>query len=120
VIGWLAWVTAGVSLVLGVWCLVAAGRGVRPSLHQLIGAAVLEALLVAQAVIGVVLLLRSGEGVDTITFLGYHLTAVTLLPVGVGWGIADRSRWGNGVFAIAAATEAVLVMRLVQIWNAGG
>jgi hypothetical protein len=45
---------------------------------------------------------------------------VTLLPVGVGWGIADRSRWGNGVFAIAAATEAVLVMRLVQIWNAGG
>jgi hypothetical protein len=46
VIGWLAWVTAGVSLVLGVWCLVAAGRGVRPSLHQLIGAAVLEALLV--------------------------------------------------------------------------
>lgn len=104
------------ALGLAGWSLVAALRGVRPSRGQLIGSAVLEGLLVVQALVGMVLMVTAERDVDAVTFVGYHLTAVLLLPVGVVWGIADRSRWGNGVLALAAATEAVLVLRLLQIW----
>ena len=108
------------AAVLTLWSLVAAVRGVRPSTGQLVAAAVLEGALLLQTVVGVVLLVTSDRDVDAITFVGYHLTALAVLVLGVGWGIADRSRWGNGVFAIAAATEIVLVLRLVQIWDGRG
>jgi len=105
---------------LALWSLVAAARGVRPSTGQLVAAAVLEGALLLQTVAGVVLMIASDRDVDAVTFVGYHLTALAVLVLGVGWGIADRSRWGNGVFAIAAATEIVLVLRLVQIWDGRG
>lgn len=105
---------------LALWSLVAAVRGVRPSTGQLVAAAVLEGALLLQTIAGVVLLVTSDRDVDAITFVGYHLTALAVLVLGVSWGIADRSRWGNGVFAIAAATEIVLVLRLLQIWDGRG
>ncbi len=105
---------------LAVWSLVAAVRGVRPSTGQLVAAALLEGALLLQTVMGSVLLATTDRDVDPVTFVGYHLTALAVLVLGVGWGIADRSRWGNGVFAIAAATEIVLVLRLVQIWAGRG
>ena len=111
-----AWFTVAFSAVLAVWCLIAAIRGDRPSKRQLIAATALWGLLVVQAVGGFVALALTDRRVDGITFVGYHLTAVTVLIAGAAWGIADRSRWGNGVFAIAAATEVVLVIRLLQLW----
>lgn len=118
-VGWFAWVLVAASLALALWCLVAAIRKARPSRNQLIAAVVLEAGLLIQGLLGIVLMLRRDEPLDRFTFLGYHLTALVVLIAGVFWGIADRSRWGNGVFAIACATEAVLVLRLMQIWGAG-
>ena len=109
-------VMAGALGVAG-WSVVAAARGVRPSKGQLIAAAVLEGALLLQFALGLVLMATDEGQVEAITFVGYHLTAITVLPVGVAWGIADRSRWGNGVFAIAAATETVLMVRLLQIWS---
>ncbi|MFV0461235.1 MAG: hypothetical protein ACK5MT_20980 [Actinomycetales bacterium] len=118
-ITWLAGALVVANLVLAAWSLVAAIRAARPSTAQLVTAAVIEVALIIQAVIGVVLMVRRGEAIDGFTFVGYHVTAVAVLVAGAFWGIADRSRWGNGVFAIAAATEVVLILRLVQIWNAG-
>lgn len=112
----LAWVTVVFAAVLAGWCLLAAIRGVRPSTHQLIAALALEVLLLVQAVGGFIALAVTDRQVDGITFVGYHLTTVTVLLAGVGWGIADRSRWGNGVFAVASATQVVLVIRLMQLW----
>lgn len=111
-----AWVSMVLAGVLAVWALIGAARDQRPSRNQLIGAAVLEVLLLAQAIGGAVALAVTDRQVEGITFIGYHLTAVTILVAGVGWGIADKSRWGNGVFAIVCATEIVLVLRLLQLW----
>lgn len=116
----LAWFTVAFAAVLTGWCLVAAVRGARPSKNQLIAAMVLEALLVAQAVGGCIALAVTDRQIDGITFVGYHLTTVTVLLAGVAWGIADRSRWGNGVFAIASVTQVVLVIRLMQLWAGQG
>ncbi len=112
----LAYAVIAAALGVAGWSIVAAARGVRPSKGQLVAAAVLEGALLLQFALGLVLMATDERQVEPITFVGYHLTAITVLPVGVAWGIADRSRWGNGVFAIAAATEAVLMLRLLQIW----
>lgn len=105
------------AIALGVWSAVAAIRGVRPSGPQLLLAAVLELALVVQAVVAVVLGATRGTPGDGVLFAGYMLTTVVVLPAGVFWGIADRSRWGNGVLAVAAFTTAVLVLRLEQVWE---
>ena len=112
----LAGLAIALAAGLAVWSLVAAVRGVRPSRGQLVCSVVVEGVLLVQALLGVALMLADDRDVDRVTFLGYHLTALTVLPAGVLWGIADRSRWGNGVLAVAAGTEAVLVLRLLQIW----
>lgn len=116
----LAWLTMVVAGVLSAWALVAAARDRRPSRNQLIGTAVLELLLLGQAIGGAVALAVTDRDIEAITFIGYHLTAVTVLVAGVAWGIADRSRWGNGVIAIVCATEIVLLLRLLQLWAGHG
>ncbi len=113
----LVWVLAGAALLLAVWALAGAVRNVRPSGPQLAGMAVLEVALLVQAVIGMVALARTDRPVSTATFVGYLVASVLLLPAGTLWGIADRSRWGNGVIAIACFAVAVVVLRLLQIWS---
>jgi hypothetical protein len=76
-------------------------------------------VLVVQAVVGAVLLTRSDGRVEGVTFAGYLLTSVLLLPVGAFWAIGERSRWGNGVLALAGAVTAVVVLRLLQVWSTG-
>ncbi|GAA2037684.1 hypothetical protein WDZ16_08600 [Pseudokineococcus marinus] len=113
----LALLLGALSLALAVWSLVGAVRAARPSGGQLLLAAVLEAAILVQAVIATVLVVTGTRPLSTATFAGYLLTIVLLLPAGVFWGLADRSRWGNGVLAVTAVTTAVLVLRLEQIWN---
>ncbi|WP_298805523.1 hypothetical protein [uncultured Pseudokineococcus sp.] len=113
----LALLLAALSLALAVWSLVGALRAARPSGGQLLLAAVLEAAILVQAVIATALVVGGTRPLSTATFAGYLLTIVVLLPAGVFWGLADRSRWGNGVLAVTAVTTAVLVLRLEQIWN---
>lgn len=115
----LAYAVIAACLGLMTWCVVAAVQGARPSKGQLICALALEAALLAQALVGVVAMFQRSEPLDRVVFVGYLLTTLVVLVAGVFWGIADRSRWGNGVFAFACATEAVLVVRLLNIWSTG-
>jgi len=115
----LAYALVAAGLVIAVWAGVAAARDRRVSGAQLLTAAVVEVVLVVQAVIAMVLLARDGDGVEPVTFIGYWLTAVLLLPVGAFWAIGERSRWGNGVLALSGLVVAVLLLRLVQLWTAG-
>ncbi|MFP5335520.1 MAG: hypothetical protein ACLGIV_09415 [Actinomycetes bacterium] len=108
------------GLVVGLWAAAAAALDRRVSGAQLIGAAVLELLLIAQAGISLVGLATGSREVEPVTFVGYWLTAVLLLPVGAFWAIGERSRWGNGVLSLTGFVVAVLVLRLQQIWTAGG
>lgn len=117
VIDTLAWAVSGACLVLAVWAVVGAVRNRRPSGPQLLGLAVTEVLLLVQALVGVVLLVRGQHAVSTVVFAGYLLASVLLLPAGTFWGIADRSRWGNGVIAVACAAVVVVVLRMVQVWD---
>lgn len=116
VIDVLAWSVSGACLVLAGWAVVGAARNRRPSGPQLLGLALAEVLLLVQALVGAALLIRGDHAVDTVVFAGYLLASVLLLPAGTFWGIADRSRWGNGVIAVACVAAVVVVLRMLQVW----
>ena len=87
---------------------------------HLAGAAVLEVLLLVQAVLAVVLLVRGDRPADTPSFLGY-LAGIVLLPVaGTLWARSDPTRWAGTVLAVTAAAVGVMVWRLQELWEATG
>lgn len=82
------------------------------------GCALLELGLVAQATIGIVQVVRGVPGLDAVTFVGYLLGALLVLPAGVAWSLAERGRPATAVLVLAALTVGFLVLRLEQIHRA--
>lgn len=76
--------------------------------------ALLEAGLVVQAVVGIAQLV-GGSDDPGITFVGYLLAVLLVLPFGLVWALGERSRGSTAVLIIALLTVAFLVLRLVQI-----
>jgi hypothetical protein len=89
----------------------------RTGLVHLAGVALLEALLVVQAVVALV---RADDGTpaDLPTFLGY-LSGIVLIPVaGWLWSRSEPTRWAGTVLAVAGAAVGVMVWRLLELWEA--
>lgn len=109
-----------VSLLAAVYALVSTLRDESMDWFHVAGLAVLEALLVAQAVIGFVKI-AGDEGPDeTALFVGYLLGILLVPAAGAGWGLVERSRWGPGVILVAGLAVAVMTVRLQQIWEGTG
>lgn len=107
------------SLAYAAWALVAAVLGRPPRERFVIGAGVVEALILLQVVVAVVLMIVDRTPDDTVTFIGYLFMTVVILPLGLFWALAEKSRWGTSVLVVAALVIPVLVIRLEQIWEAG-
>jgi hypothetical protein len=113
----LVWGATVVALLL-------AGLGVlstivrrRTGLAHLAVAAVLEALVVVQALVAIARLADGYRPEETATFLGY-LGGVVLVPVaGVLWSRTEPSRWAGTVIGIAALVTAVMLWRLLDLWQ---
>ena len=108
------------SLLLAGWAGVEALRDRPPSRHLLAGAAVAEVVVVALAGAAVIGLIGSDRPVEVPTFVGYLLMTVSMLPI--GWVLArmEPTRWGTVTLMVTALVVPVLVMRLQQLWSAGG
>jgi hypothetical protein len=90
----------------------------RIGLVHLAVAGVLEALLLVQAGIALVAMAGGDTPPETATFAGY-LAGVVLVPVaGSLWARTEQTRWAGTVIAVAAAVVAVMVWRLLQLWEA--
>lgn len=111
-------VTIG-ALACALWALVLLVTD-RPPRLLLALLAVVELGLLIQAVIGVVLLAGTERPVSAVSFLGYLLGALLVLPLGVVFAMGERSRWAAGVLAVASLTVPVMVLRLQQIWSGTG
>lgn len=82
-------------------------------------AAALEGALLVQLVAGIVLFIGTDRPVTGITFVGYLIGSLLILPIGVVWSMVERSRWGPGVLGVAFLTIPILILRLNTIWNVG-
>jgi len=67
-------------VALAAWALVFVVRDRAVILRQLFGAAVVEAVLVVQAVVAAVLLVTGDHAVNAVLFWGYLATALLVLP----------------------------------------
>jgi len=92
----------------------------RIGLVHLVGAGLLEAVLVVQGVVAGVELVGGTRPPELATFLAY-LVSVLLLPVaGVLWARTEPTRWAGTVLGVAALAVAVMIWRCVQLWDAAG
>lgn len=114
----LATFVALLALALAGWAAVFAARDRAVVLRQLWGGAVVEGALVLQVLAALLLVVRGDGPADGVTFWGYLVTALLLLPVAAAWAFAERSRWSSVVLLVAAVTIAVMEWRIVQIWTA--
>ncbi|EON22521.1 MULTISPECIES: hypothetical protein [Nocardioides] len=99
------------AVVAGVY--VALDRGPDNAVVALAG--LLELGVIAQAVIGIAQVAGDDDVASPVTFVGYLLAAVLVLPLGVLWSLAERSRGATAVLIVAAVTVAFLVLRVVQL-----
>ena len=112
----LALVVAVLALLLAGWATVRTIRDQPVVLRQLWGAAVVEAFLLVEVVVAVVLAVSGTVPADVPTFWGYLVTTLVVLPVAAAWAFAERTRWSSVVLLVAAVTVAFLQYRLLQVW----
>lgn len=96
---------------------VLAARDRRADNALLVLLAVTEVLALVQLVVAVVLVAGGERPGSTATFLGYAVGAIVLLPAGVFWSQAERSRSSTLVIAVAAVALAVMTARMLQLWG---
>lgn len=78
--------------------------------------ALLEAGLLVQAVVGFVQLAGLDRQIDKLSFAGYLVGPVVILPLALMWSASERTRWSGGVLAVACLSVPVMIVRLGQIW----
>lgn len=108
-----------VALALGVscWAGVHLARARPVVLRQLFAGGLVEAALIAQAVVGVILTASGDQPADAVVFWGYLVVALLVLPGAAVWAVADRSRWSSAVLLVGGLTVAVMEVRMLQVWQ---
>ena len=104
------------SLLVAGWCFVAAGRDRWIGTSHVVGLVALQAGIIAQAVVAVVRIAGGDRPEQFVTFLGYLITSVIMLPLAGLLASMERTRWGAVIAGAGAAVTAVLVVRLQQVW----
>ncbi|MCR2786055.1 MULTISPECIES: hypothetical protein [unclassified Microbacterium] len=115
---WFAYVQVAVATVAGLLCLTLGLAGRRPSDLTVGGLALVELLLLAQVVIGIVAPLAGNPPSGSLLeFWVYLVSAVLLPPAAVAWALIERSRWSTVIMGVAALSVAVMVWRMQVIWT---
>ncbi len=108
---------ATAALALAGWAGWFAARDRAVVLRQLWGAAVVEGLMVVQAVVAGIRHATGTAPAEPAVFWGYVVTQLVLLPAAALWAFAERTRWSSVVLLVAAVAVAFLQLRLDQTWG---
>lgn len=115
---WFTLVQVGVAAVGGLVCVVLGLAGRRPSDLTVGLLALVEVLLIAQLVMGIVAPLMGNTPTgNPLEWWVYLVGALLVPPAGVAWALLERSRWSTVVLGIAALAVAVMVWRMEVIWT---
>jgi len=118
---WFAIVQVAVAVVAGLLCVGIGLAGRRPSDLTVGSLALVELLLLAQIVIGIVAPLTGNPPSGSLLeFWVYLVSAALLPPAAVLWALLERSRWSTVIMGIAALSVAVMVWRMEVIWTVQG
>lgn len=110
----LAGAAAALAVVLGL-----AGR--KPSDLSLAGPAVVELLLIAQLVIGLIAPFAGNPpSGNLIEYYAYLVSALVIPPAAVFWALTEKTRWSVVVVGIACFAVGVMLVRMQIIWTVQG
>lgn len=106
------------TCVLAALAAVATVRG-RPIDNPMFYLAIaIEVLLVLQLFVGIATSGSADPSMNAGIFVAYLFGLILVLPAAGLWAIAEReSRWGTAVLLVGAVCLAVMLGRLVQLWN---
>ena len=104
------------GLALAGYALVMTARNRPMTVPLLAAVGVLEILLLVQVGVIVARLAGGERPAELATLIGYLIAMPFIPAAAVFWGLAERSRWGPAVIAVAGLVAAVLMVRLHQIW----
>ncbi len=106
-----------VSLVLAGWAgvLVARNRGVTTRL--IVGTGVLELLMLALVVVGLVQTFTTTRDVSKAIFVGYLVGGLIIPPAGLVWSIEERNRYGSAVMLAVFVVMPIMIIRMRQVWG---
>jgi hypothetical protein len=117
-IEWFTWVQVAVAVVAGLLCLALGFAGRVPSDISIGALAVVEALLVVQAVVAIAApAFGNTPSGSVLEFVVYLVGALLLAPAAGFWALLERNRWSTVVLGVAALAVAVMVYRMFQIWT---
>ncbi|MFD8493864.1 hypothetical protein [Amycolatopsis sp. NPDC059657] len=105
------------AALVAVWSFVQSARNKAPDRALLGALAIVELLLIAQLVVGIVLLIGGQRPASMATYLAYLIGSLLVLPVGTIWALAERSRSSTAVLGIACLAIPVMVLRLNEVWH---
>lgn len=115
----------GLQIALGVACLALAGWLVvlvvldrQPDDYLYAALGIVEVGLVAQLVVGLVMVSHGHGGVNVAAYVGYLIGSLLILPAAFVWSAGERSRAGTGVLLVAVVVVVVLFLRLHELWGA--
>jgi hypothetical protein len=103
-------------MVLAVWAVVQVIRNRPPGRFLFAGSLLLEVLLLAYLVVGIVAVLTADREVAGVELLIYLLAMVALLPLAIWWTSGESGRAAAGVLAVVFLLMPVLVVRVQQVW----
>ena len=104
-------------LLGAVWTVVLATRDRTMGNRLLIELLVAEVLILLQLVVAVVEVIAGNHPDSTVTFLAYAVGEVVILPAGVFWSQAEKSRSSTLVITVACLGVAVMTARMLQMWS---
>ena len=79
-----------------------------------------EVLVLVQLVVAVVEVVAGSHPDSTVTFLSYAVGELVIVPIGVLWSQAEKSRSSTLVITVAALALAVMTARMFQMWSTVG
>lgn len=115
----IGWLQVGIVVISGVAALTALVDIIRDRLPGwwLMGVlGVLELALLVQAVVATVQLVITDRDVEVVTLIGYLLGVLLLVPAGIVWALAERTRSGTAVIIVACLAVLAMLARLNDIW----
>lgn len=112
----LAYVVMALSGAMVVWGLITAALNKPPDKAQLLYAAGVEVVTVAQTIAAFVGLATGPRPAEMATTIGYLIGIVVLIPVAWFWANVERTRFSGVVLAVAGLAVAVMTLRLLQLW----
>jgi hypothetical protein len=110
--------TAIVALLVGLGGLVYLVRNRPPNRALLVGIAVLEVLSLALVGSAFAKLAGGHHLNDTATFIGYAGAFAVIPPGGLALARMEPTKWGSAIIAATGIVQAILVVRLQQVWTA--